>query len=879
MTSPLRIVFLGCLSLLAGLRAFAEAPLDRQELNRGWEFRQLTNGDAQPNAAWRPATVPGDVHLDLLANKQIPDPFARDNESKLQWISDSGWQYRTTLHATPALLHRQHVELFFEGLDSEAEVSVNGQKLLDAMNSFRGFRIDIKAALHSGDNELLVTFTAPAVTSRRLALADKWHGQSPTADKTYLRKPAFEYGWDWGPTFVTSGIWRPVRLESWDSARIEDLFLRQREIRPELARVDAEVTIVAGSAGPAKVELQWSLGGQHRELTRDVDLVPGENHVVVPVEIAKPALWYPSGYGAQPLYQWKATVMTAGHAADTRSAETGLRSLELRRDYDKFGRSFEFVVNGTPVYAKGADVIPFDSFPSRVTEPQYRHILQSARDSNMNIVRLWGGGYYETETFYHIADELGIMVWQDFMFGNDWQPGTASFRDEVKREAEYQVTRLRNHPSIVLWCGNNETEESLGWAKNASAKLLDTAGRVRIWQDYLLLFSSVLPRVVERLDAATPYWPSSPSADYEDDLPAGQHTGDSHNWDVWHGRVPFSTYETHHERFVSEYGFQSFPLLPTVKTFTDAKDRESIFTAVMLAHQKNDEGNSIIHDYMTKDYAEPKDFASLLYASEVLQAEGVKIGAEHLRRIRPENMGGIYWQLNDCWPVASWSSIDYLGRWKALQYYARRFYAPVLVSPHVEDGALAVYVVSDHTAAEQDELRVRLMTFDGKVLREQKTSVSVPPLAKIIAARMPLSDLLPEGTDLSTVAVVAELSSQGKPVSSNLIYLAPTKSVHLPPATITTELHPGAGGYTLHLSSSVLARSVHIQLDLPDAARANLGDAYTLSDDFFDLLPNEPVDVQINTTAPEAVVRQAIHILSLADAFQAEAGATTQKTP
>ena len=399
-------------------------------------------------------------------------------------------------------------------------------------------------------------------------------------------------------------------------------------------------------------------------------------------------------------------------------------------------------------------MIPFDSFPNRVTTADYRRILQSARDANMNMIRHWGGGYYETDEFYSICDELGIMVWQDFMFGNDWQPGTYAFKQNVEAEAEDQVRRLRNHPSIVIWCGNNETEEAFSWAERpkmpADVTLADVAG-----------LSDRLQRHSASRGGApgpeTPYWPSSPSADYEA-LSDHYQIGDAHIWDVWHGRVPFSTYETHHARFVTEYGFQSFPEMRTVEAFTEPEDRANIFTPVMLAHQKNNEGNAIIHDYLLRDYSEPKDFASFLYVSQVLQAEGIKIGAEHFRRSRPETMGSIFWQLNDCWPVASWSSIDYYGRWKALQYYARRFYAPVLVSPHVEDGALKVYIVSDKVKAEPATLRVRLMDFDGKVLLEETKAVDVAPLASKVYLDWPMKKMTDAGAaDTSRVFVVADL--------------------------------------------------------------------------------------------------------------------------
>lgn len=823
---------------------------ERISLSHGWQFREAPNDSSVRVPGWHAATVPGDVHLDLLANKLISQPFERDNEAKLQWIGEASWDYRTTMDMDAATLRHEDVELVFEGLDSAATVSVNGHVALQAANSFREWRADIKPFLHVGKNVLLLHFESPYKTASRIAAADPWYGKTPTAAKSYLRKPAYEYGWDWGPTFVTSGIWQTAYIESWNSQRVRDLFVHQRNISKSLARVQIEATIVSSRAEHATLQLLWKIPGKLSASTGrsslQVELLPGENDIGLPIEIRNPDLWFPNGYGAQTLYDFKLTVATRAQVQDERSEETGLRSILLRRNPDQWGRSFEFVVNGIPVYAKGADVIPFDSFPSRVNEAQVSYMLQSAKDANMNMVRVWGGGYYQSDAFYRIADELGIMVWQDFMFGNDWQPGTYSFRQEMEKEATYQVTRLRNHPSIVLWCGNNETEESLPWPKNKMAQKLDTRSRVRIWQDYLLLFSGTLPDVVARLDPEVPYWPSSPSADYKD-MPAGKQSGDSHNWDIFHGRRPFSDYEKHHERFVSEYGFQSFPEWQTVLSYTDEADRKDVFTSVMDAHQKSPVGNSIIHDYMLRDYSEPKDFKSFLYVSQVLQAEGVKIGAEHLRQIRPRNMGSLFWQLNDCWPVASWSSIDYYGRWKALQYYARRFYSPTLVSPHVEHGSMQIYVVSDETAAQDAELRVRIMTFSGTVLREIKKNITIPALSSAIYEDATIASLLPPGRNPATVAVDVDLHVGKNLTSSNLIYLVPTKQIHLPHADVKMQISAVAGGVQIRLSSRLLARDVYLSLDRPEASRSNLGDVDTFSDNYFDLLPDEPRDILLHT--------------------------------
>jgi beta-mannosidase len=829
-------------------------------LDRGWEVRQVSSTPQNTESSWIPATVPGDVHLDLLANKKIEDPFYRDNESKLQWIENASWEYRDDFDVPASLLARANVDLVFDGLDAAAEVYLNGTEILNANDSFRTWRVPVKMHVHMGSNLLRVVFPSPITAAQLLAATDPWQPRTKTEPKTYIRKAAYEYGWDWGPRFVTSGIWRPVRLEAWDKGRVSDLAIRQRDVSKSVAHLDAEVTVEASQETPAQVAIEYS--GGNSALSRVVVLHPGTNVVDIPIEIPQPKLWYPAGYGDQPLYDFTARVSISGQVADRRTVKTGLRSVVLDRHLDAWGRSFQFIVNGIPVFAKGADVIPFDSFPDRVTTEQIRHILESARDANMNMIRHWGGGYYESEEFYQICDELGIMVWQDFMFGNDWQPGTYAFKLTIEAEAENQVRRLRNHPSIVIWCGNNETEEALNWAPRDKLPL---GVKYQMWQDYLTEFSGILNRVVERLDAETPYWPSSPSSDYEE-LSNNYQSGDAHLWDVWHGRVPFSTYETHHPRFVTEYGFQSFPEMRTIEAFTQPEDRTSIFTPVMLAHQKNNEGNSIIHDYLLRDYAEPKDFASFLYVSQVLQAEGIKIGAEYFRRSRPETMGSIFWQLNDCWPVASWSSIDYYGRWKALQYYARRFYAPILVSPHIENGAVKVYIVSDKTVSEPATLHVRLMDFDGKVLLEDNRNITVDPLASKVALVWPLVQLAQAGAaDTAHIFVIAELDSGNAELSRNLIYLAPTKGVQLKPANLTIEPLGGNGKYTIRVTSPVLARSVYLSFGSLDAQ---------VSDNYFDLLPGETREIATTSSASLDALKAQLHVISLADAFAPATPAT-----
>ncbi|HME57585.1 MAG TPA: glycoside hydrolase family 2 protein [Terracidiphilus sp.] len=841
----------------------AQSPVQNvaQALDHGWQFRQVTSSTGQGENGWLPATVPGDVHLDLLANKKITDPFYRDNEAKLQWIENESWEYQLSFEVKPELIARANVDLVFDGLDGAADVFVNGARLLSANNSFRIWRVPVKSHLHAGTNLLRVVFPSPIKAAAAVAAGDPWQPRTKVEAKTYIRKPAYEYGWDWGPRFVTSGIWKPVRLEAWNGVRIVDFAIHQRDVSKEVAHLDAEVEIEASVATNTRITVTYwgsgdSMAGLPPAVSTLVNLHVGRNIIDLPIEIQKPKLWFPAGYGEQSLYDFDAIVLNGGQTIETRKVKTGLRSIVLHRELDTWGRSFEFIVNGIPVFAKGADVIPFDSFPNRVTTSNYRRILQSARDANMNMIRHWGGGYYESDEFYAICDELGIMIWEDFMFGNDWQPGTYAFKLNIEAEAEDQVRRLRNHPSIVIWCGNNETESAFGWAPRPG---LPADVKFQMWQDYLTEFSGILPRVVARLAPETPYWPSSPSADYEP-LSAHYQSGDQHDWSVWHGRVPFTEYEKHHWRFVTEYGFQSFPEMRTVESFTQPEDRTGIFTPVMLAHQKNNEGNSIIQDYTAKDYPTPKDFPSFLYVSQVLQAEGIKIGAEHFRRLRPETMGSIFWQLNDCWPVASWSSIDYYGRWKALQYYARRFYAPVLVSPHVEEGSLKIYIVSDKTGDMPALLRVRLMDFDGKVLLEESHAVDVEPLTSKVYLDWPLKKLTDAGAaDTSRVFVVAELYHGERILSPrNLAYLAPVKGVHLKPAQLKVETTGAKDSYRIRISSPVLARSVYLSFGDLDVQ---------VSDNYFDLLPGETVEIKATSTASLDALKAQMKVISLTDAF------------
>jgi beta-mannosidase len=814
----------------------------------GWQFREVGK------AGWYPASVPGCVHTDLLNNKLIDDPFYRDNERKLQWIGKTDWEYQTTFNVTAEILAQTNVELVFEGLDTYANVFLNDEPLISADNMFRTWRVNAKRLAKPGLNTLRIRFRSPI--NEVLPVMAKMDYELPAGndqgEKTspYTRKAPYQYGWDWGPRLVTSGIWRPVFLEAWSNARLADLHILPRHIDAGIANLTAEIEVIAGAKSDATIVIA-NLTDKNVAAQRRVSLTPGANRVVLNITIPHPALWWPNGLGAHPLYTFKARLLINDKPVDETTKRTGLRALELRQQRDESGKSFTFVINGVPVFAKGGNWIPADSFPSRITKDKYRYLLQSVRDTNMNMLRVWGGGIYESDNFYDLCDEMGILVWQDFMFGCSLYPADEAFLENVRHEAVDNVKRLRDHPSIVIWVGNNEIESGWnhwGWKEKLPA---------RLWDDYLKIFYGVLPQVCSSLDSSRPYWPSSPSSNLEAD-PESQKMGDLHYWQVWHAAAPFTEYEKQFPRFMSEYGFQSFPQLETVSTYTVPADRD-INSPVMMAHQRHPRGNQLIREYMLREYPEPKDFESFLYVSQILQAEGIKIGGEHLRRIMPHNMGSLFWQIDDCWPVASWSSIDYTGRWKALQYYARRFYNDILLSPHEENGSLNFYIVSDRLQSTAGQLKVSLLDFDGHTLWSQRQDVEVAALNSKSYLNIPVGPLL-SGKDPKSVFVFAELWVGGKLVSRNEHFFQSYKNLLLPRSQISAEAVRTRAGFRISLSSDKLARAVY--LSMPNYAGF-------FSDNYFDLIPGIKVEVEFRTGRPVTVTdfQRRLKIHSMADAF------------
>ena len=830
----------------------------QKEIKEGWTFSQSGKDD------WKPAIVPGTVHTDLMENNEIEDPFYRLNEHHVQWIDKEDWEYKTTFTVSDDILNKDRIELDFKGLDTYASVYLNDEKIIAADNMFREWQADAKNTLKNGDNELRVVLHSPI----KIGL-EKYDAQGyviPVSDNDlaeignvedgkkvsiYTRKAGYHFGWDWGPRLVTSGIWRPVYLNAWNEAKIENLQIVQQKVTDEKATFSAVFEI--DSEGGKNATLSISNDG-NQLASENVKLQEGIHYYSVDFEIENPKLWWTNGLGEAHLYNITGELTVEGQktANDTR---IGIRTLELVRAEDEEGTSFYFKLNGHPVFMKGANNIPNDIFVPRVTNENYRKMIETAKESNMNMLRVWGGGIYEEDIFYDLCDENGILVWQDFMFACAMFPGDEAFLENVRQEAIDNVKRLRNHPSIGLWCGNNEILAAwFGWGWKAKEEAKSQENADKIWQAYVDIFHNTLPEVVEEFDPQRSYWGSSPSSGMG--VPADLVNGDEHYWGVWWGKEPFETYATHLARFMSEYGFQSFPAIQSVQKYAVPEDYD-IFSDVMKSHQRSSIGNGTIEYYMLQEYDQPKDFESFLYVNHVLQAEGIKFGLEGHRRAMPYCMGSLYWQLNDVWPVASWSSMDYYQNWKALQYYVKKGFEQVLVSPYQEEGRFKVGVVNDRLEKINAELQLNLMDFDGNVVWEEASLVEIPANSSDNYFNENIYEFLYRKNSRELL-FSAKLIENGNVLSDNIFFFRPFKDLKVPAPNVEYTMTKTDSGFDIEISTDKLAKNVYLQTQ---------EDAGFFSDNYFDMLPGETRIISLKTELNENELNEMLTVRTLDDAF------------
>lgn len=803
--------------------------MQTQSLNGNWQFRQSGSDE------WLPATVPGGVHTDLLALGKIPDPFVGDNELKVMWVAESDWEYRYTFIPDAALLAQARIALVCEGLDTIADVTLNGKLLGHAENMFRRWEWDVKKILREGENELRIFFGSPVrfITARQAQLPLTGGGDIPGGP--HLRKAPCQWGWDWGPKLPPIGVWKDIHLEGF-SARLSDVHLRQHH-EGGVVSLEADIKAQAPDNLDANITACITVTGAQGETfhaeERLLWLMAAEPHFANPaVVVPHPQLWWPNGLGSQPLYDVEISLKAGQEVLDRRGYKVGLRTVELRQEPDQWGKEFTFYVNGVRLFAKGANWIPADSLPTRVNEAQLEMLIQAAADANMNMLRVWGGGYYPQDAFYDLCDRHGLLVWQDFMFACGIYPADADFFENVRIEAVENIRRLRHHAALALWCGNNEMEQ--GWCDWGWNKPDDPLNQ-RLKDGYDRMFHHMLPQLLAAEDPDHPYWPSSASANTPFEGANNQAQGDCHYWDVWHGRKPFTAYRTQFPRFMSEFGFQALPPLKTIAAYADPADW-NMTSYIMEHHQRSGSGNGLMIAQMSDTFRMPKDFDALVYLSLVLQAEGIRYGVEHWRRSRARVSGTLIWQLNDCWPVASWSSLDYNGRWKALHYAAKRFYAPLLLSVAEEGAQMAVHLTSDLTEPVDTTIRWRLETLDGKALRKGEQFIRAAALADTLVESYNFSAQVNPENQRKVVFVVELWQGETQTARSVTPFVA---NKHLALRKPGLKVQTRVEGKTLFVdvSARALARFVELSIEGADAV---------FSDNYFDL----PAGATVTVTAP-----------------------------
>lgn len=836
----------------------AKKEVFNQVIKSEWQFRKA--GDT----VWYSATVPGCVHTDLLNHKLIPDPSFRKNELEVKWVENTDWEYATNFNVDTEISDFTHINLEFLGLDTYADVYLNDSLLFSADNMFISWDIPVKNHIKKGSNNLHVYFhSAVAKGMEKLRKKNYLHMAAneiaPEAERSnvFTRKAPFHYGWDWGPRLVTCGLWKPIVIHAWNSVKMSNIYLKPVSISTQQAVYTAMIEVDADRVENKTFEV-W-IDNKKAASVNDTRLNAGKNEVAVQFNIDKPEFWWTNGLGAQKLYSVEVRMCDKSDVNQKLNTRIGVRTLELVQEKDSIGTSFYFKINGVPVFMKGANYIPSDIFVTRNTLLNYERVVDDAIKANMNMLRIWGGAIYENNELYDLFDEKGILAWNDFMFACSMQPNDSSHIENIRREAEYNVRRLRNHPSIALWCGNNENLRAWnewGWKNQVTKEQGD-----ELWSAYEKIFYNVLPNAVRQFNPEVSYWASSPQA--AGNLVTDRISGEEHDWSVWFGNMPFTSYAWKIPRFVSEYGLQSFPEIKTIAAFTNDSD-QSYRSPVMEHRQRsnmpwmgaNFNGNEMIKTYMARYYKVPNTFGSFVYVSQLLQAEGIKSAIESHRGNMHRCMGSLYWQINDCWPTMSWASVDYFGRWKALHYTVKNAFQRIYPIITTQSSNLDIKVVSDHLQPVKATIVVSLLDFDGKVLWQKNVDTTIAPNASFSYFSINKTNLL-NNADTSKCLLDVEVVSNNTLLANNHYYFTEFKNLMLKTPTLKTKVKQLSDNtYEIAISANTLVKNLAFSTTQSESF---------FSDNYFDVLPGK--EYKIICTVSSADFEAELKYMSLNQAY------------
>lgn len=823
----------------------AKPLLEQISLNDGWEF---CNSDSD-QSIWHPANVPGTTHTDLLKNALIPDPFYGCNEKELQWIGKSDWSYRKTFQVSNDLITKPNIILVFEGLDTWAEVFLNRQKILAANNMFRKWEVDCREFLVEGENLIEVKFES--AENRFLLDSIALGFPLPGGRWNFARKAAYHFGWDWGPKFVTTGIWKPVYIETWEKHRPLEIQLVTGQINSNKADIRTEFFVESAIDEKAILTVTDTATGKvfaKKELQLSPDLQQHE----IEFSIEDPILWWSNGLGEPHLYELNFELKTNSGFFWSKHIPYGIRKIEVVNENDEHGQSLYLKLNDVPVFIKGANYIPQQSFVTEVSDEDYRKIVQSAVESNMNMLRVWGGGIYEKDIFYELCSRNGVLVWQDFMFACAMYPGDNDFVENVKQEATQQVRRLRNHTSLAMWCGNNEADEGWhNWQWQKTHKILPDDSAT-IWEGYQRIFHKLLPETVAVRDPGRFYLHTSPIHGWG--RSESMTRGSAHYWGVWWGREPFEKYLEKVPRFMSEFGFQAMPAMATIRQFQPGEE-DSLFSDALKCHQKHPTGYPTIDVYLERENLFPNSLEEYIYLSQLIQAKGIGMAIQAHRRAKPYCMGSLYWQLNDCWPVTSWSGMDVNGIWKALQYNIRNLYRDVLVSVIVREGTCEVWLVSDRLNEVSGIFNLSLLSFAGdkNLIINQKIDLKANSSTKVYSGE--ISRFIPEN-ELNEWMIFAEFVDDTGQIFNNTEFLKSYGQLDLKPVSISKIITPDDGGYKISLNSDEF--TAYLQLYLTDSH------AY-FDQNYIHLHPGEPKEVFCRTALSYEEFSSQLKLFSLND--------------